>query len=232
MERLTGTRIHISELRKLYDRVESHLRSLLSLGIDSEHYGAMLIPVILEKLPSDIRLEISRKMGTRCWKINVFMEILKEEIVARENCDYSTNRNESNNCNIRGMTTQALVANNRVLKCAFCRGNHYHDKCSVVTDAGKRKQFVLDNRLCFKCLMSNHNRRSCRNKNNCFRCRSSHHHTAICDKDGWFGRSDKNATQNDPNRQDSHSQTMLVNDSTSVYLQIASTIIYDNAEKK
>ena len=84
------TSVHnIKELRNLHDKVESHVRSLIAIGINSEHYGALLIPIILDKLPDDIRLVISRKLGKETWKIEEFMKILKDEITARENCDFS-----------------------------------------------------------------------------------------------------------------------------------------------
>ena len=58
---------HIRELRSIgiivYDKVVVNLRALRAYDINSKHFGPMLIPVILEKLPADIKLEISRKMG-------------------------------------------------------------------------------------------------------------------------------------------------------------------------
>ena len=49
------TSVHnIKELRNLHDKVESHVRSLVAIGINSEH-GALLMPIILDKLPDDIR---------------------------------------------------------------------------------------------------------------------------------------------------------------------------------
>ena len=81
------TSVHnIKELRNLHDKVESHVRSLVAIGINSEHYGALLIQIILDKLPD---LVISRKLGKENWKIEEFMKILKDEITARENCDFS-----------------------------------------------------------------------------------------------------------------------------------------------
>ena len=85
-----GTRA-AKELRCLHDKIESHVRSLLSCGINSDHYGPMLIPILLEKLHNDIRLEISRKLGKDNWKINEFMKIFKDETTARESCEYVKN---------------------------------------------------------------------------------------------------------------------------------------------
>ena len=86
---------NVKELRNLYDRVESHIRSLLTAGIPQENYGPLLIPIVLEKLPDDIKLELSRKLGTDKWKIDEFLEILKEEITARESCLFMKNQDHS-----------------------------------------------------------------------------------------------------------------------------------------
>ena len=48
-----------SGLRNLYDQIDSNCHSLNSLGRDSEGYGALLAPVIMEKLPPNVRLLIS-----------------------------------------------------------------------------------------------------------------------------------------------------------------------------
>ncbi len=46
----------IKNLRKLYDNIETHVRSLKSLGIDFIQYGALLVPMIMSKIPNEIRL--------------------------------------------------------------------------------------------------------------------------------------------------------------------------------
>ena len=38
-------------LRKLYDQVESSVRNLKSLQMDTSGYGALLVPLLIEKLP-------------------------------------------------------------------------------------------------------------------------------------------------------------------------------------
>lgn len=47
-------------LWKLQDQLLCHVRSLESLGINGDQYGVVLTPVILSRLPQDIRLEWSR----------------------------------------------------------------------------------------------------------------------------------------------------------------------------
>ena len=115
LEKLFGYQTPIKELRNLCDKIESHLRSLLTLGVDSEHFGTMLISIIVSKLPNEIRLEISRKLGKDNWKIHQCMDNLNG--VIRKN-----------------YTTQALLTNNgHQPNGCFGKQNHYHDKCPVIT---------------------------------------------------------------------------------------------------
>ena len=50
----------LRNLRRLYDSVETHVRSLKSLGVDSKTYGTLLTSVLLNKLPQELRLIVSR----------------------------------------------------------------------------------------------------------------------------------------------------------------------------
>jgi hypothetical protein len=43
-------------LHRLYDRVEGNVRGLKSLGVDLTTYGSILAPVLLSKLPDEIRV--------------------------------------------------------------------------------------------------------------------------------------------------------------------------------
>ena len=44
-----------TELTELYDRIESNIRDLNAVGIQQEHFGSFLIPIILEKIPKVCR---------------------------------------------------------------------------------------------------------------------------------------------------------------------------------
>ena len=72
MEILLNTEAITSEqnvrgLRRLYDDVESHIRSLKSLGVASDSYGALLSPVLLNKLPPELRLISVERFPTPRW---------------------------------------------------------------------------------------------------------------------------------------------------------------------
>eukprot|EP00731_Ephydatia_muelleri_P035515 Em0131g2a len=71
-------------LWRLYDLVESHTRSLHSLGIPSSSYGNLLSSVFMNKLPQEIRVVISREVSDEYWDLGAIMKIVEREISARE----------------------------------------------------------------------------------------------------------------------------------------------------
>ena len=66
---------------------------LENLGVSYEQFGWLLIPIILEKLPKMIKLQISRKLGSGNWNVQDFLECINEEILVRENCEYLKQHN-------------------------------------------------------------------------------------------------------------------------------------------
>ena len=63
----------VKDLRKLNDTVESNAWSPNDLGINYQHFDPLLIPIILEKLPSTTKLQISHKLGKENWNIEQFL---------------------------------------------------------------------------------------------------------------------------------------------------------------
>ena len=51
----------VKALRKLNDHIKINVRSLKSLGIDFAQYGTLLIPMVMTKIPEEIRLQITKK---------------------------------------------------------------------------------------------------------------------------------------------------------------------------
>ena len=49
-------------LRKIYDLVEEHVSGLKALGVSSESYGSLPPSVLMNKIPQDLRLIVSREI--------------------------------------------------------------------------------------------------------------------------------------------------------------------------
>ena len=49
-----GSIENVKLLRQLYDKVESHVRSLKSLGVDSGSYGNLMISILMNKFTSNV----------------------------------------------------------------------------------------------------------------------------------------------------------------------------------
>ena len=55
----------MKQQRLLLDKTEAAIRSLQGIGVSSETYGTFLTPVIIAKIPQELRLILSRGMTNR-----------------------------------------------------------------------------------------------------------------------------------------------------------------------
>ena len=69
----------IKGLRRVYDEVETQVRSLNCLGLEAANYGPMYIPVLFGKLPDELKLIISRQSGKNVWGIKIILNAFKTE---------------------------------------------------------------------------------------------------------------------------------------------------------
>ena len=60
----------VSKIRQLYNSIETHIRILRNLGIDSSSYGSLLVPLILSKIPEEMRLIVARNIEKNEWNID------------------------------------------------------------------------------------------------------------------------------------------------------------------
>ena len=56
---------NVNDLRKIYDTVETQVRSLENIDIQPEINGPLLIPVLLSKLSSELSLIIKRQFDKK-----------------------------------------------------------------------------------------------------------------------------------------------------------------------
>ena len=83
---------HLRDLRRLYDNTEPHVRSLKSMGIEATSYGALLSPVLLSKLPPELRLIVSRKVPDSNLDMDALLATFEEELTARERANPQSTR--------------------------------------------------------------------------------------------------------------------------------------------
>ena len=172
-------------LRLVYDKINVHVRGLASLGIESKQYGPLLILVIMTKVSNDIRLRIARETKSDIWKLDELMNVIREEVEAREASEggklkssgTSGQNRVSTNCS---PSASALVTSEVRIHCAYCGAPHYSASCDKVVSPKDRRDVLLKAGKCFNCLRSNHKVKNCRNKYSCRNYQGRHHHS-ICE---------------------------------------------------
>ena len=180
-----------SQLRFVYDKISINVRGLASLGVNSTQYGSLLIPVIMSKLPQEVRIQVARNTAREVWEMSELLDVIRQEVEAREISEgVKTNVNNTEKPKqpqlklppsslalvAEGGTQPTSMPGNRI-KCVYCRGEHYSASCERVTDPQARFEILQRDRRCFVCLRSGHRGNSC--NRNCRRCQGNHHQS-IC----------------------------------------------------
>ena len=60
------------------------MRGLRALGVTADSYGGLLTSILMNKLPSEIRLIISRELTEEKWDVEKLMKIVDRDVDARE----------------------------------------------------------------------------------------------------------------------------------------------------
>ena len=61
LKRINSVR-DINAVRSFYDEIESHVKSLDSLCIDPRNYGTLLLSIVMERLPHQVKLLVTRNI--------------------------------------------------------------------------------------------------------------------------------------------------------------------------
>ena len=167
----------LRNLRQLYDKVESHVRSLKSIGIAASSYSNLLASILMKKIPSELCLIVSRETVEDNWDLDSLLKVLEKEIEARERA--STNTSAQPRKPVRDYATAAALLSDTSPLCVFCDQTHYSNHCRVVADQEKRKQLLLKAGRCFICLKRGHLSRDCRSARGCYNY-GGKHNSSIC----------------------------------------------------
>ena len=188
------------QLRIIYDKIKINGRGLEPLGVKAEQYGSFLIPVIMSRLPAEVRLHVVRVSTKEVWEINKLLKVIQAEVEAREMSDtmkiQEKKGTETTPTPKRGFspgTANSLLARSgdgSGIRCAFCNGEHYSSACEEVKEIQKRKNIFRRDKRCFLCLSVGHRANQCTRKKKCRVCDRTDHHQSVCEMSSNQSRSE------------------------------------------
>ncbi|RUA05998.1 MAG: hypothetical protein DSY43_03210 [Gammaproteobacteria bacterium] len=171
-----------TRLRKMHDTLETHYRGLQALEVDEMSYSTIIVPSVMEKLPEQFRLTITRGEDFLDWNVKDLLNAFSSELTLRE-----THHSVMSTVRVKSpretpTTAHALMLNQKRRECAFCLGDHPHEECKKIKDIKIRKTFIKKYGRCFRCLSKGHRARDCAFTIACQGC-GEDHHSALCDKE-------------------------------------------------
>ena len=156
---------------------------LKSSGVAADSYGGLLSSVLLTKLPSELRLIVSRSTGEREWDLDGVMTELAKELEARERTSVSSHTHQPRRSTRERdqSTASTLLSGGSMPMYCYCQRNHPSSSCGVVTSVEERRKKLREAGRCFICLRRGHLARLCHSKKKCAHC-SGRHHDSICSR--------------------------------------------------
>ena len=219
---------HLKDLHRLYDHTKSHVQSLMSLGIEAASYGAFLSPVLLSKLPPELRLIVSRKVSDSNLNMDALLSTFEEELTARERANPQLTQRTMEKPHHTSSVLFSGIRNAKVEpQCCYCQQSHPSPSCTIVNNPADRKQVLKTSGRCFNCLLRSLVSQNCRSSSRCHKC-NKNHHTSICDV-GLTTHSITNSTLNpeaEPFTTVPTTTTFCSDNVRTVFLQTARAIIH------
>ena len=145
-----------------------------------ELYGRFLMSILMNKLPLELRLIVSRTMTGKSWDLDQVMKIFEREVDTWERISLTSTQQATHS---RTPTAAALIASsspsNVNIICVYCNQKHPSASCSQVVDVPFRKEILQWAGRCYVCLKRHHLSKDCHSSIHCEGCRGRHHVT-IC----------------------------------------------------
>ncbi|GFS65167.1 integrase catalytic domain-containing protein [Trichonephila inaurata madagascariensis] len=209
-------------LRNLYDRAETQIRSLESLGVKGESYSNLLTPILLKQIPSELVLEFNRSQKDEGFDLSALLRFLHLEIRSRERasqinnhkpCHYSPplqdrTKNKGSYFPLQRMkpplntvqsgphsfSTLLGKVEPRGRKCLYCNKGHELDACRSFS-ANEKREILRKKGCCYLCLTPGHRAMECVERESCRICNGPHHFS-ICFRNRHDDLSPKRDTDN------------------------------------
>ena len=176
----------VKQLWVFYNDLKAHVRSLEALGIDATRYGVILTPLILHRLPADLRMEWAREGDKRESDVDYLMTFLKTEIERRERSQVYADGDSSTSPPTGAALHTSERGGRKPPMDVFC----VCGKCAYLTRCQAWKKLTFEERKakltalhrCVKCLKKStkaapHTFKDC--KGTCKSCKGAHS-VALC----------------------------------------------------
>ena len=185
---------HLRDLHKLFDSAETNIRSLHALSIEPDAYGSLLSPILLAKLPPDLRLIVNREVANLGLTMEALLKTFKSELTASKKANPSqlpTGKRTLSYDKTTPPTASALLLSARETKigpcCSFCQQDHTYSSCPTVVHVPARKSILRSNGRCFNWLWRGHICHTCKSSSRCQKCKRRQH-TFICENSSKQGK--------------------------------------------
>ena len=73
-------------------KMEWNVRGFESLGVKANSYGSLLAQIIMNRLQHQLKLVACSNLISDLWDLTEFLEVMKLEVIASENCEYNIDR--------------------------------------------------------------------------------------------------------------------------------------------
>ena len=156
--------------------------TLKSPGIPAKSYGAMLVPVLFNKLPPDVRLIISQKVsssGPHFDSILKAVEVLMARVCML--CHTATSHRHHDKSQTTATTFLTGTFRSSNLTCCYCQHPNLSGNSDKVKSAEAHKQILQSTAgSMIHCLGKVHLCQNCRFPIRCSHCKGRHH-TSLCE---------------------------------------------------
>ena len=139
---------------------------LKTLSVETDTHGSLLVPLINEKLPNDLKLLIARQFDSDVWSLSKMLEYLKKEIEAKERApltcaSYSRIRDQIYEGKYSLLTLTTHAEKEKFKKgqrpCIFCNlFDHSPRGCFKISDQKIKRNILKRSGRCFVCFETGH----------------------------------------------------------------------------
>lgn len=176
-----------SNILFLLDEVNSHLRSLQTLGRPTNYWDDLIIHLIVTKLDSDSRAKWREFAPSDCLPsfkdMTKFLnsrshKLLGFKIESSSSGQTSSQSKQSSSSNKYNQSRSSLQVSKKTYHCVLCNTDgHTLMRCQSFKELSiaDRRSTAERMKLCFNCLRTSHSANNCPNTGVCLVCKSKHH---------------------------------------------------------